>query len=101
MIIPLYNALEELPRNIVLASRDLGRSSFYTFFKVVVPYTKEALLSAITLVLLPAMTVVAVPQFLNNDPNGSLIGDIVNSQAMQATESKIALAMFCSYWLFI
>lgn len=101
MIIPLYNALEELPRNIVLASRDLGRGSFYTFFRVIVPYTKEALLSAITLVLLPAMTVVAVPQFLNNDPNGSLIGDIVNSQAMQATESKIALARVCVMTLMI
>ncbi len=101
MIIPLYNALEELPRNIVLASHDLGRGRFYTFIKVVIPYTKEALLSAITLVLLPAMTVVAVPQFLNNDPNGSLIGDIVNNQALQASESKIALARVCVLTLMI
>lgn len=101
MIIPLYNSLDQLPKNIISASRDLGRGSFYTFFVVVIPYTKDALLAAITMVLLPAMTTVAVPQFLNNDPNGSLIGDIVANQGIQATESKIALARVCVLTLVI
>lgn len=95
MIIPLYNSLEQLPKNLIDASRDLGRSSIYTFFKVVIPYTKLALLSAITLVLLPSISVVAIPQFLNNSPDGSLIGDIIMDQGMQASQSKIALARVC------
>lgn len=95
MIIPLYNSLEQLPKNLIDASRDLGCSSIYTFFKVVIPYTKLALLSAITLVLLPSISVVAIPQFLNNSPDGSLIGDIIMDQGMQASQSKIALARVC------
>ncbi len=95
MIIPLYNSLEQLPKNLLNASRDLGRSSFYTFFKIVIPYTKLALLSAISLVLLPSISIVAIPQFLNNSPDGSLIGDIIMDQGLQASESKIALARVC------
>ncbi len=95
MMMPLYNTLEQLPQNLINASRDLGRSSVYTFFKVVVPFTKHALLSGISLVLLPAMSVVAIPQFLNNDPDGSLIGDIIMAQGQQASNSDIALARTC------
>ncbi len=95
MIIPLYNTLEQLPKNLINASKDLGRSGIYTFFKVVVPFTKYALLSGISMVLLPSMSVVAVPQFLNNNPDGSLIGDIIMSQGQQASDSQIALARTC------
>lgn len=95
MMIPLYNTLEQLPQNLLNASYDLGRGKIYTFFKVVIPFTKYALLSGISMVLLPAMSVVAVPQFLNNDPNGSLIGDVIMGQGQQATNSQIALARVC------
>ncbi len=47
------------------------------------------------MVLLPSMSVVAVPQFLNNNPDGSLIGDIIMSQGQQASDSQIALARTC------
>lgn len=95
MMIPIYNCLEQLPKNLINASKDLGRGPVYTFFKVVVPFSKHALLAGISLVLLPSMSVVAVPQFLNNSPNGSLIGDIIMDQGMQAAESQIALARAC------
>ncbi len=95
MMMPLYNVLELLPKNLINASKDLGRSSFYTFFKVIVPFSKPGLISGITMVLLPSTSVVAVPQFLNNSPDGSMIGDIIMNQGMQATESQIALSRVC------
>lgn len=95
MMIPLYNSLENMPKNLVFASKDLGRDSFVTFFRVVVPYTKQALIAGITLVLLPSISVVAVPKFLNNSPGNSLIGDIIMDQGMLASESNIALARAC------
>ena len=95
MMIPLYNTLEQLPQNLINASKDLGRGNIYTFFHVVIPFSKYALISGISMVLLPSMSVVAVPQFLNNSPNGSLIGDIIMNQGLQATDSNIALARVC------
>jgi spermidine/putrescine transport system permease protein len=50
------------------------------------------MISGITLVFLPSLVTVAVPAFLNNSPNGSLIGDIIYEEGTIATTSDIALA---------
>ncbi|MDR3257743.1 MAG: ABC transporter permease [Mycoplasmataceae bacterium] len=92
MIMPLYSVLNDMPKNLVYASYDLGYGPFKTFFKVTLPYTKAALASGITLVFLPALTTVAVPQFLNNNNDGSMIGDIIVDQGQSGLTSDIALA---------
>ncbi|GHU32274.1 hypothetical protein FACS1894166_05260 [Bacilli bacterium] len=91
MIMPIYSVLNDMPKNLVYASYDLGYGPFRTFLKVVVPYTKTALISGITLVFLPSLTTVAVPQFLNNN-NGSMIGDLIVDQGQSGLTSDIALA---------
>ncbi|GAA5414652.1 ABC transporter permease [Ureaplasma ceti] len=92
MIIPLYTALESLPKNLINASKDLGRNSFYTFFAVILPWCKQALISGVVLVLLPCFTTVAVPSFLNNDNNGGLIGNTIIHQGENGLSSKVALS---------
>jgi spermidine/putrescine transport system permease protein len=37
MILPLINNLKDLPQNLLEASSDLGRKSFHTLFKVIIP----------------------------------------------------------------
>jgi spermidine/putrescine transport system permease protein len=81
-----------IPPNLVNASYDMGRNGFQTFFAVVVPYTATALVSGITLVFLPSLVTVAVPAFLNNNPDGSLIGDVIVDEGILASTSAIALA---------
>src|SRR5690606_34430618 len=39
MFLPIFNALEELPKNLVDASRDLGASGWQTFRRVIFPLT--------------------------------------------------------------
>lgn len=92
MLSPLYSTLITMPKNLLWASWDLGYGPFTTFFKVVVPYTFPALISGISLVFLPSLTTVAVPQFLNNSSDGSMIGDIIVDEGNIAGTSKIALA---------
>jgi spermidine/putrescine transport system permease protein len=92
MIMPLYSVLNDMPKNLVNASYDLGYGPIQTFFKVTLPYTKVALASGVTLVFLPALTTVAVPQFLNNNNDGSMIGDIIVDQGQSGLTSDIALA---------
>jgi spermidine/putrescine transport system permease protein len=92
MLAPLYTTMINMPPNLINASQDLGRTSFQTFFAVVVPYTMTALISGITLVFLPSLVTVAVPAFLNSSPDGSLIGDIIVEEGNLATTSQIAMA---------
>ncbi len=101
MILPLYNTLIELPKSLIFASKDLGRGNFNTFMNVVIPYTKAALFSGITLVFLPSFTTVAVPEFLNANPNGSLISDILMEEGGLALTSKISLARASSLSLIL
>ena len=92
MILPIYNILKDMPKNLIYASKDLGRSEWSTFIHVVVPYTKAALISGVTLVFLPCLTVVSVPQFLNSSSSGSLIGDVIMEEGLLAQTSDISLA---------
>ena len=92
MILPIFNVLEDMPKNLVNASKDLGYTTFGTFFKVVLPYTKGALASGITLVVLPSLTTVAVPQYMNASPSGTMIGDIMMQEGIMAQTSDLSLA---------
>ena len=92
MIMPLYSALETLPKNLINASKDLGRNGFYTFFAVTLPWCKQALISGIVLVLLPCFTTVAVPSFLNNNNDSGMIGDVIINQGENGLSSQISLA---------
>lgn len=92
MIIPLYNSLDTIPKNLINASKDLGRNNFQTFFLVVLPWCKSALISGIVLVLLPCFTSVAVPSFLNNNNDSGLIGDVIINQGENGLSSPIALS---------
>lgn len=92
MIMPIYTALDTLPRNLINASKDLGRSNLYTFFFVVVPWCKVAIASGITLVLLPCFTTVTVPAFLNNSNDGPLIGDLIVNQGDSGLSNPLSLA---------
>lgn len=92
MVLPIYNTLQDMPKNLIFASKDLGRNNFSTFIHVVLPYTKAALMSGVTLVFLPAITTVAVPQFMNASTSGSMIGDIIMEEGSLAQTSDISLA---------
>ena len=92
MILPIYNVLLDMPKNLVNASKDLGHTTLGTFFKVVLPYTKGALAAGITLVFLPALTTVAVPQYMNASASGTMIGDIIMQEGTLAQTSDLSLA---------
>ena len=92
MALPLYNTLSTMPKNLVLVSKDLGQNNFWTFIKVVFPYTLVALYSGISLVFLPSFTSISVPQFLNSSNSGSLIGDIIMEEGILAQSSDLSLA---------
>ncbi|WP_031488790.1 ABC transporter permease [Ureaplasma canigenitalium] len=101
MMLPIYNTLTVMPRNIINASYDLGRGHIYTFFRIVVPYTKNALLSGISLVFLSTFTSVAVAGFLNNSNDGTLIGEILFNLGQGGASSSIQLSRASAITLII
>ncbi|WP_052663553.1 ABC transporter permease [[Mycoplasma] testudinis] len=92
MILPLYTVLSNMPKTYMTASQDLGRNAFTSFFLIVVPYCKGAIISGLTLVLLPSFTTVAIPEFLNNRNDSALIGDFIFSLGSNGLQSNLAIA---------
>ncbi|MCQ2957052.1 MAG: ABC transporter permease subunit [Mycoplasmoidaceae bacterium] len=101
MILPIYNVLDDMPKNLVFASQDLGQNMVKTFFKIIIPYSKTAFYAGLTMVFLPAVTTVAVPQFLNNATNNATIGDIIVQEGEEGLISDIALARSSSLSLVV
>jgi putative spermidine/putrescine transport system permease protein len=64
MIISLVSALENLPRDAIAAARVLGANGFQTFWKVVLPLTREGLAIGGTLVFAGSMTAYITPAVL-------------------------------------
>lgn len=98
-ILTIYTYINSIPRNILEASRDLGKNAFQTFIHVVVPYTKNAIISGLTLVFLPSITISGVSRFINNSNDGDLIGDTTLQDGQAALVSDIALARVSSLCL--
>ncbi|MDX6749775.1 ABC transporter permease [Geminicoccaceae bacterium 1502E] len=64
MIISLVSALENLPRDVVPAAQTLGAGWIATFFKVILPLTREGLVIGGTLVFTGSVTAYITPAVL-------------------------------------
>lgn len=100
-ILTIYTFINSIPKNLLQASKDLGKNSVQTFFYVVVPYTKTAIFSGLSLVFLPSLTTAGVAQFVDNSNYGGTIGGDLLNQGLEASASQIALSRVASLSLVI
>ncbi|MDT4002290.1 ABC transporter permease subunit, partial [Staphylococcus aureus] len=56
MILPIFNSMKAIPNNLLQASSDLGASPFYTFRKVIMPLTKEGVMTGIQVTFIPSLS---------------------------------------------
>ncbi|MFC5530532.1 ABC transporter permease [Cohnella yongneupensis] len=64
MILPIYNALDELNPSLIYASRDLGASPWATFRKVVFPLTLEGVKAGCQAVFIPALSLFMITRLI-------------------------------------
>ncbi|AAB95746.1 ABC transporter permease [Mycoplasmoides pneumoniae] len=89
MFLPLYNNFCILPKNLILASQDLGYNWITSFIKVVIPFSKTAILSGIALTFFPSLTSVAIAQFLDNSNQNNTLGNYVFTLGNNGYDSAI------------
>lgn len=93
MIIPIYQILKDMPKNIIEASQDLGYSKFKTALKVIIPYCYKGILSGFGIILMMSSTSIIISDKLL--PNGSqkqLIGNLINQFANTVNPFDLASA---------
>ncbi|MFC2677471.1 MAG: ABC transporter permease, partial [Lacticaseibacillus rhamnosus] len=67
MILPIFNAIEELPENLVNASRDLGAKGWQTFTKVVWPLTISGVKSGVQAVFIPSLSLFMLTRLIGGN----------------------------------
>jgi spermidine/putrescine transport system permease protein len=77
-ILPIYAALEHIPRNLVEASHDLGATPFQTFCRVIFPLSIPGVVAGATLAFVLSLGDFLAPLLLGG-PSGIMISNIVVS----------------------
>lgn len=81
MILPIYNVLVKIDKDIVNAARDLGANGFETFSKIIFPLSLPGVLSGITMVFVPSLTTFVISTILGGSKI-VLIGNVIEQQFM-------------------
>lgn len=76
MIMPLYTAISRVDYTYIEASMDLGARPLTTFFKVLLPLTKNGIIAGSMLVFIPAIGEFVIPELLGG-PDTVLIGQLL------------------------
>lgn len=79
MILPIYNVLIKIDKNVLEASADLGGDSSVTFRKVIFPLSLSGVISGISMTFMPAVTTFVISKLLGGGQN-ALIGDLIENQ---------------------
>ncbi|MCC6207918.1 MAG: spermidine/putrescine ABC transporter permease PotB [Gammaproteobacteria bacterium] len=85
MILPLYAVFEQLRRDLLEASYDLGAGRWETFVRVVLPLTLPGVIAGCLLVMLPAMGMFFTADVLGGAKN-LLVGNIIKNQFLDARD---------------
>ena len=78
VFLPIYAALEHIPRPLVEASQDLGASSFKTFLRVILPLSLPGLLAGATFAFVLSLGDFLAP-LLVGGASGTMIANVVQS----------------------
>jgi ABC-type spermidine/putrescine transport system permease subunit I len=76
-ILPLFAALDRIDKNVLEAARDLGASSRATFWRVVMPLSKQGILAGTVIIMLPMFGDYYTNDLLSQRPQTSMIGNII------------------------
>ena len=79
VFIPLYTALEKIPKNLIDASIDLGANEFRTLLRIIIPLSSPGLITGFMLSFIIALGDYIIPQQIGGS-GGIMYGNIVWSQ---------------------
>lgn len=100
MVLPLYNALSKIDRNVINAARDLGAGSVYTFFHIILPLSIPGIISGVTMVFIPALTTFVISTLLGGSKI-LLIGNVIEQEFTQTANWHLGSGLSIVLMIFI
>lgn len=79
MVMPIFTALDKIPRRLIEASEDLGVGPFRTFLKVILPLSVGGVVAGATMTFCLAFGDFVAPALVGG-PNGTMLANILQTQ---------------------
>lgn len=67
MILPIFNALDDIDKNVINASRDLGANELQTFTKVIFPLSLNGVRSGVQAVFIPSLSLFMLTRLIGGN----------------------------------
>ena len=82
MILPIYNSMSRISKDLIEAAQDLGAKGHVVFLRIIFPLTLSGVISGIIMVFVPALTSFVISNLLGGGKI-LLIGNIIEADFMQ------------------
>lgn len=99
-ILPIYVALDTIPKSLLEAASDLGAKPFTTFRRVVLPNSMPGVLAAALVVFVPTVGDYVTPAMVGG-PASTMIGSLIQSQFGKANDWPFGAALSVAVMLVI
>lgn len=76
MLLPIYNALVKIDKDIINAAKDLGATGFVTLKRIILPLSVPGIVSGLTMVFVPSMSEFVIADMLGGG-KVYLIGNVI------------------------
>lgn len=100
MVLPLYNVLVKIDKNVINAAYDLGANGAQTFFRIIFPLSLPGMFSGITMVFVPALTTFVISKILGGSKI-LLIGNVIEQEFTQTGNWNLGSGLSIVLMLFI
>lgn len=92
MVLPIYNSLAKIDKNLIEASYDLGADNVKTFRKVVFPLSMPGVITGIIMVFMPSLTTFVITRLLGGG-QVVLIGNMIEEQFTRTNDWAFGSAL--------
>lgn len=100
MVLPIYNVLAKIDKDVISAARDLGANNMQTFTKIILPLSVPGIISGITMVFVPALTTFVISDLLGGSKI-LLIGNVIEQEFKQGSNWNVGSGLSLVLMVFI
>ena len=100
MVLPIYNVIVKIDKDVISAAKDLGANNVQTFLKIILPLTTPGIISGITMVFMPALTTFVISDLLGGSKI-LLIGNVIEQEFKQSSNWNVGSGLSLVLMIFI
>ena len=100
MVLPIYNVLSKIDRDVISAARDLGAHNLQTFLRIILPLSVPGIISGITMVFVPSLTTFVISDLLGGSKI-LLIGNVIEQEFKQGSNWNTGSGLSLVLMIFI